>query len=34
MKIRDDIQEQMGNVSRDLGTLTKSQKEILRIKKY
>ena len=27
MKIVDDIQERMGNVSRDLETLTKSQKE-------
>jgi len=32
MKIVDDIQERMGNVSRDLETLTKSQKEMLGIK--
>lgn len=32
MKIVDDIQERMGNVSRDLGALIKSQKEMLGIK--
>lgn len=32
MKIVDDIQERMGNVSRDLGILTKSQKAMLGIK--
>lgn len=32
MKIVDDIQERMGNVNRDLGTLTKSQKAMLGIK--